>query len=164
MKYIKKISELFDTEELKGEFEMPFMTGEYDIKNMVKNATPFQDPEIGYLNNKLMDKYPFLEYCMDYSDEFGINKDDEYENCYHYYFKKDSRIVVFSIIVHGRNDYDACIVSKEGKQDIYSNSYENCDLEMLYMIIKSALIDQLVDNGFGWIMSREGTPKSWNDN
>jgi hypothetical protein len=38
MKYLKYIKELFDTEELKSQFEIPMLKGEIPLKDYVKNA------------------------------------------------------------------------------------------------------------------------------
>jgi len=73
-------------------------------------------------------------------------------------------MVLFSLMIHGEDQYDVNIISKEGKHIIYSQSYLDCNVDLVFMAVKSSLIDQLVDNGFGDIMSREESPKLWNDN
>lgn len=50
MKHIKRINELFDSEEIKSKFEVPYLKGEMPLKYYTKSAKLEQeDPLLGYI-------------------------------------------------------------------------------------------------------------------
>lgn len=65
MKHLKKFNELFDTEELKNQNEIPYLSGEFDSKDIVNKwkrvSTKQKQETLDTFRDKLVYEYPLLQ-------------------------------------------------------------------------------------------------------
>lgn len=162
---IKKFNELFDTEDLKSKNEIGYLKGDL-AKDLVKNVKPFRSELFTRINERIIAKYPFFEYCFDHNRDttkFGCKNKD---NIYHYYFKDDKYYLQLSIVVHQHNDYDLIILIKDLKSDkvVFFDDYIQLDDYGVLETIRYSFIDKLVKYDFGELIKRSKSAKPYHEN
>ncbi len=117
MRHIKRIDELFDTEELKSQFEIEYLSGNLDIKSLVKSISDdsgsFQKVEYTKFEKifqTISFKYSFF---MASVNQFKRSKVVENQpNTFSFIFIKDNYYISFSIKEVAKDRYDSAIVLK----------------------------------------------------
>ena len=144
MKHIKRINELFDTPELKGQFEIPYIKGEIPLRDYVKNAKLRQGDSL--LGN-ILSNAPFvmpLQYTR---------KDNILALGFHKHIKdeKGDSAILFSLEIRENRD-KTCIANlystiyKDGKIG-YKNSINKgvMTYNQLMIFIRSEFLDALIE-------------------
>lgn len=144
MRYLKRIDELFDTPELKGMFEVPYMKGEMPLDYYVKNAKMgTSDP----LLNNILYTAPFimpLKYkrsgnllSLGFDKDFKFNDRDAY--------------VLFVLEIREVSDkkYLVNLTSKIHKNGSvgYNNSFNksNLTLSELMVFLRTEFLDAFIE-------------------
>ncbi len=174
MKWIKTINELFDTEELKNQHEIPYLSGKLDPKEIVLSVDAdtmldkssfkkLEYNEFEKIHIPLSRKFLFFNLCIKQNNNFKIlYNNSEDGNIYKYYFNNGEWIIMFSII---RNNelYDVGISIKkygynenEVIQDLFNynsgkvayETFNNLSKEDLYQLVSNKLIFWFKKLGF----------------
>lgn len=105
-KHIKKFNELFDSPELKSEYEIEYLQGKLDPKDFIndKNIVKFeQDNKLQRLSNRLGVDFPIFNLFGKGDVKYSVYGKD---NMYHFAVGDEWRVVLsFEILGYG-NKYD----------------------------------------------------------
>lgn len=109
MKNIKKFNEIFDDEELKAEFEIPYLKGEMGKKALSwqKVAEPLKDETPDSFHRKILFRFPILNY---FNEEVAVLPQGQNVHC---------NYVSSTVPASDGNKYYAQIVSSYNEDRYY---------------------------------------------
>lgn len=159
MKHLKKINELFDSEELKSSHEIEYLYGELlqnmkpiDIKN---DSIPKLLTKISRFN------VPFISAFIDYVEqgisldsidtEIAFSEDEEFKGYFFLKSERGSDVVSFGIKI-GQNGYDAILFWDKNDQ-VDALEYKDLSYIQLIRIIKNEYTFKLKEFKFDELLN-----------
>lgn len=158
---IKKVFELFDTDDLKSENEIAYLTGNFkDLINNVTRMVKKGEEKIGWLVSKIASyHFPFMGAFIDNIkapinfNNFKIRScEDETNGYYVFIIQSDESLVALGVRINSMNDYDVYVVSYDGDDDGEGMEYKNLDYSELLNIVQEVYIPVILGNDFGDIL------------
>jgi hypothetical protein len=168
---IKKFNELFDTEELKSNFEIKYLQGKTeDILADMSKVINTEDETIYYLMQKLIKfKFPFFSAFFDHikdgiefeTFELGITQMD---GEWIFTVKSDNtNVVSLGIIINAKNDYNVFIAYGD-VDDLKGYEYKSLDIEDFSKVIDEVYIPTLMDYNYSEFVDYNSEYKKYIDN
>lgn len=160
MKHIKKFFELFDTEDLKAENEIDYISGNF--KDLGKNIdSNFKNETIVKFLSKLSNyHFPFFDVFLDPIPRFpGFEIYTSFDEGYHILgIESEDYRVVFGVKIDQVNKYDVFVyLHNEDFPDDEEKSpgyeYDSLTIDKLVEVISNEYIPYLMEAGFDSIIN-----------
>ena len=133
MKHLKKINELFDTDEIKSQHEIQLLQG-MDIKDIMK-LNYSKNSKFINLHRKLVYYFPIFRNCPDNNRFFKCT--EQPEGYYNYMFLNETKYLQISFFIENDKTYFVYFIIKDIKtnKEEYSTQYFNLTSEKMIKIV-----------------------------
>jgi len=174
MKRLKRFNELFDTEDLKMQNEIDYLTGAIDKKELSRNI--MSDKSAQSIYNLLEYKFPFFKECTNDNNPYTGLMADEKQSYYVFYFKNETWFIGLAVKPTGNHLYDINLIRKGVNLTITPGNsfhfytpivdydpnktvaivFENLTIEQIYEHVEKHFIPMMKKTGFKYLLNVGG--------